>query len=148
MGAQRILQAARAVGALAVVAGVAGPGDAAAAPKRTHESVAVIDLGPPSAEVRRQSPAGLGAGRSDPGIGDCIGDALAGEAADKDAVELAAAIAEAQRAFGALDCAVARAAGTRAAGIASARRAAGLPVPELARAWTYVLLCADRAGDA
>jgi hypothetical protein len=81
-------------------------------------------------------------------IGDGVEDALAGAALDKDSLELGAALAEAQRAFGALDCPAAIAAGKRAAGIAAARQAAGLPAPELARAWTYVLLCADRANDA
>ena len=71
-------------------------------------------------------------------------DALAGEATDQDAVRIAAAMAEAQRAYGALDCTVATAAAKAGIGIGAARQAAGLAVPELARAWTYVLLCADR----
>src|SRR5690606_27336498 len=49
--------------------------------------------------------------------------------------------------FGNLDCATTLTASQTAIGIAAARQAAGLPVPELARAWTYVLLCADRTGD-
>jgi hypothetical protein len=107
----------------------------------------VIDLGPPNAEVRQQLQAAIVAGGLAPVLGDGVDDALAGVATDRDAIELATALAEAQRAFGALDCAAARTAGARAGGIAAARQAAGLPVPELARAWTYVLLCADRAGD-
>jgi len=35
----------------------------------------------------------------------------------------------------------------RAIGFAAARQAAGLPAPELVRAWTYELLCADSLGD-
>jgi hypothetical protein len=60
-------------------------------------------------------------------------------------VQLAAAMAEAQRAYGALDCAAAIAAAKIGVGIGAARQAAGLAVPELPRAWTYLLLCADRA---
>jgi hypothetical protein len=97
--------------------------------------------------VRAKLAALVVAGGLEPVIGDGVEDALAGVAADGDAVELAAAIGEAQRAFGALECAAAMKAGREAAGIAAARQAAGLPVPELARAWTYVLLCADRTND-
>src|SRR5262249_20709465 len=35
----------------------------------------------------------------------------------------------------------------QAIGLAAARQAAGRPVPELARAWAYLLLCADRDGQ-
>jgi hypothetical protein len=144
MGPQRILQAAAVATALIAHAAVAR----AEAPVR-RERVAVIDLGPsPDPAVRRQLLAGVVAAGFEPVIGDGVEDALAGEVADQDALELAAALAEAQRAFGALDCPAATAAGKQAAGIAAARQAAGLPVPELPRAWTYVLLCADRANDA
>ena len=60
------------------------------------------------------------------------------------ACALAAAMADAQRKFGALACKDAIAAAQTAIAIAAARQAAGLAVPELPRAWTYVLLCADR----
>jgi hypothetical protein len=62
-------------------------------------------------------------------------------------VELAAALATAQRAFGALSCGEVTPAAKRAIGLAAARQAAGRPVPELPRAWTYLLLCADREGQ-
>ncbi|MBS1122331.1 MAG: hypothetical protein H6Q90_4559 [Deltaproteobacteria bacterium] len=147
MGPQRVLQAA------CFVAVALGLGITEAAPARTHERVAIIDLGPSRIEgpsdpaVRRQLNAALVAAGLDVVIGDGVDDALAGESQDLDAVQLAAAITEAQRAFGALDCKAARVASTTAISIAAARQASGLPVPELPRAWTYLLLCADRAGD-
>jgi hypothetical protein len=147
MGAQRVLQAAVVAVALIAHAAVAV---GAPAGKGRRERVAVVDLGPPGpgeAEVRRQLAAAVVAAGFEAVVGDGVEDALAGEVADQDAVELAAAIAEAQRQFGALDCPAATAAARRAVGIAAARQAAGLPAPELARAWTYVLLCADRAND-
>ncbi len=115
---------------------------------RTRERVAVIDLGPADGGALRQRLAGvvLAAGLTVVS-GEGLEEALAGEAADKDAVQLAAAITLAQRAFGELDCKAATAAATSAIGIGSARQAAQLAVPELARAWTYLLLCADRASD-
>jgi len=140
---QRVLQAARAVafGTLALTLSTASAGP------RTHERVAVIDLGPGDDAARKKLATAIVAAGLDVVIGDGIEDALAGRAADRDAVPLAAAIAEAQRAFGTLDCAAATAASKTAIGIAAARQAASLPVPELPRAWTYVLLCADRASD-
>ncbi|HEU0034760.1 MAG TPA: hypothetical protein VFQ53_29250 [Kofleriaceae bacterium] len=107
----------------------------------------MIDLGPSDPAVRRQLAAALVAAGLEPVVGDGVEDALAGDNVDRDAVQLAAAVAEAQRAFGALDCKAATTASQTAIGLAAARQAAGLPVPELARALTYVLLCADRAGD-
>jgi hypothetical protein len=77
-------------------------------------------------------------------IGDGIEDALAGRDVDGDAVQLAAAVATAQRAFGELRCSDASTAARQAIGIAAARQAAGRAAPELVRAWTLVLLCADR----
>ena len=122
-------------------------GVASAAPTRLHERVAVIDLGPGDGTIRRQLATAVVTAGLDPVIGDGIEDALAGIAAEPDAVALAAALDEAQRAFGALDCKAAVAAAKRAAGIGAARQAAGLAVPELPRAWSYALLCADRGGD-
>jgi hypothetical protein len=147
MGPQRVLQA---VALAAVLVGLAAARAHAAPEARgKRERAAVIDLGPAPADatVRTKLAALVVAGGLEPVIGDGVEDALAGVAADRDAVELAAAIGEAQRAFGALECAAAMKAGREAAGIAAARQAAGLPVPELARAWTYVLLCADRTND-
>jgi hypothetical protein len=119
----------------------------AAAPAKTRERVAIIDLGPSNPVVRQKLAAAMIAGGLDALIGDGVEDALAGENVDKDAVQLAAAIAQAEDAFGKLDCKLATEASTLAIGIAAQRQAANLPVPELPRALAYVLLCADRAGD-
>lgn len=137
MGVERVLQAAGWLTALATATAVAAP----------REPVAVIDLGPPDPAVRQRLAAAIVGGGLDALIGDGLDDALAGESASPDAVQLAAALAEAQRAFGALDCARTLTAARTAIGIAAARQAAGLAVPELPRAWTYALLCADRTGD-
>lgn len=145
MGPQRVLQA------VAVVALAAHT--AAAAPDRNHERLAVIDLGPAPAQgegergVRQRLAGAVVAAGFDPVIGEGIEDALAGVSADRDAIQLAQTMAEAQRAFGALDCTAAIKAAQAALGIAAARQAAGLAAPELARALTYMLLCADRSGD-
>lgn len=144
MGAQRVLQAAVAV--------VAFAGIAQAKPR---ERVAVIDLGPKGSghgpdddlTVRKAIAGKLVAGGFDPVAGDGLEDALAGESSDADDVLLAAAMAEAQRAFGALDCAAAVTAANQAIGLAAARQAAGIAVPELPRATAYVVLCADRANN-
>jgi hypothetical protein len=80
----------------------------------------------------------------EPVIGEGVEDALAGRDVDRDAAPLAAALATAQRAFGELACADVTPAAQQAIGLAAARQAAGLAAPELARAWTYLLLCADR----
>lgn len=104
----------------------------------------MIDLGPGDASKQLQ-PA-LVAGGFEPVIGDGVEDALAGRDADRDGVQLASALDTAQRAFGDLRCTDVVAAAKQAIGIAAARQAAGKPVPELARAWALVLLCADREG--
>ncbi len=143
MGLERVLQAARrlSVSALVVVASVAS-----AAPKQ--DRIAVIDVGPTdSGLARRAIHAAIVSGGLAPLIGDGVDDALAGEDLTPDAARLAAAMAEAQRAFGQLDCAQTITASNTAIGIAAARQAAGMPVLELPRAWTYVLLCADRSGN-
>lgn len=144
MGVERVLQDARQrLSTLAIVALVALATSAADAAPR--ERVAVIDLGPADGGAMRARLASvvIGAG-FEAVMGDAVEDALAGEATDQDAVRIAAAMAEAQRAYGALDCTAATAAAKIGIGIGAARQAAGLAVPELARAWTYVLLCADR----
>src|SRR5688500_8234066 len=141
MGPQRVLQAASAVAIL--VAAVAARADV---PARARERIAVIDLGPTQDGVRKQLAEASVAAGFEVALGDGIEDALAGADVDKDAVQLAGALAEAQRAFGALDCKATIAATTQAIGIAAARQAAGLPVPELTRAWTYALLCNDQLG--
>jgi hypothetical protein len=121
----------------------------AAAP-RVHERIAVIDLGAGSgaskgfADVQHKLQAAIVAAGLDPVIGDGVEDALAGRDIDRDTVELDAALAAAQRAFGELRCSDVTPEAEQAVGLAAARQAAGRPVPELARAWTYLLLCADR----
>jgi len=142
MGVERVLQAA----ARLIV--VLGATTAIAAPR---ERVAVIDLGPDDpandSVIRQKLAAAIVAGGLDAVIGDGVEDALGGSSTDPDALQLAVALGEAQRAFGALDCKAAITASKTAIGIAAARQAAGLAVPELARGWTYVMLCADRDGD-
>jgi len=125
------------------VAAGAAPG----APGR--ERIAVIDLGGASrgADATRQLEAAITAAGYAPVIGDGVEDALAGRDTERDAIELAAAIATAEHAFGALACREVVPAARQAIGLAAARQAAGRPVPELARAWAYVLLCADRDGQ-
>jgi hypothetical protein len=157
MGPQRVLQAVVVVASVAI----ARTPPVAAAP-RSHERIAVIDLGaglgagldagpdtgPRAGVTRADVPhalrAAIAAAGLDPVIGDGVEDALAGHDVDRDTIQLAAALAAAQRAFGELRCGDVTAAAQQAIGIAAARQAAGLAAPELARAWTYVLLCADR----
>ena len=120
---------------------------ASAAP--SQDRIAVIDVGPTDGGIaRREIANAIVKGGLSPLIGDGIDDALAGEDLTPDAARLAAAMAEAQRAFGQLDCAATTASANTAIGIAAARQAAGMPVPELPRAWTYVLLCAERGTNA
>ncbi|HLL22156.1 MAG TPA: hypothetical protein VK427_08490, partial [Kofleriaceae bacterium] len=108
----------------------------------------MIDLGPDDGgELRRQLLAISVDAGFDVVIGDGIEDALAGIAVDQDTIALATSLAEAQRAFGALDCAAAIKASEQAIAIGAMRQAAALAVPELSRALTYTLLCRDKAGD-
>ncbi len=108
----------------------------------------MIDLGDPAdPQLRAALAAKLSTAGFEPLHGDGLEDALAGEGGDTDGVLLAAAMADAQRAFGALDCKAAVTAANQAIGLAAARQAAGLAVPELPRATAYLVLCADRAGD-
>lgn len=98
-------------------------------------------------DIPRQLQAAIVAAGFTPVIGDGVDDALAGRDVERDAAALAAAIADAEHAFGALACGDVIPAARQAIGIAAARQAAGRPVPELPRAWAYVLLCADRDGQ-
>ena len=107
----------------------------------------MIDLGPDDG-ARQKLAAAVVDGGLEAVIGDGVEDALGGVNADRDAITLAAALAEAKDKFGALACDDATKAAQTAISIAAARQAAGLDVPELPRAWAYVLLCADRTGDA
>lgn len=126
------------------------PGASAASAAPRSERVAVIDLGPNPADasVRGKLASAIVDASLEPVYGDGIEDALAGIDADRDSVELAAAMADAQQKFGTLDCKGAITAAQNAISLGAARQAAGIAVPELAKAWTYVLLCADRTGDA
>ena len=155
MGPQRVLQAALALGALGTLGLAVAAGPAAAAPRAQrvslHERIAVIDLGAgaahPAADVPRKLATAIVAAGFDPVIGDGVEDALAGHDQERDEVTLAAAMATAARAFGALACGEVLPAARQAIGLAAARQAAGHPAPELVRAWAYVLLCTDRDGQ-
>jgi len=116
---------------------------AAAAPR---ERVAVVDLSPDAApaDARARLAAAIAAAGFESLAGDGLDVALAGGDVDRDAGELAAAMTTAARAFGELHCSEVVPAAKQAIGLAAARQAAGRPAPELARAWTYLLLCADR----
>jgi hypothetical protein len=139
MGAQQVLRAT--AGCVLVCASAA----VAIAAPRTSDAVAVIDLGP--GDVRTQLNAALVKQDLEVLVGNGVDDALAGISVDRDALALAAAMADAQTKFGALACKDATTSAQTAIALAAARQAAGLAVPELTRAWTYVLLCADRLGN-
>ncbi len=139
MGPQQVLRAAAACAVIGASAAVA-----VAAP-RLSDGVAVIDLG--AGDVRQQLDAALVSKDLEVLVGNGVEDALAGISIDRDAFALATAMAEAQSKFGALACKDATTAAQSAIAIAAARQAAGIAVPELPRAWTYVLLCADRVGN-
>src|SRR4051812_21335713 len=151
MGPQRVLQAAVAVALAAIApAAAAAPDAAAPAGPRSRERIAVIDLGGgPGGATDALQPlqTAIVAPGFAPGIGDGVEDALAGRDTERDTTALAAAMATAEHAFGALACPEAIPAARQAIGIGAARQAAGRPVPELPRAWAYVLLCADRDGQ-
>ena len=120
---------------------------ASAAPNAQHERAAVIDLGPSDGgAIRHKLATAIVAAGFDPVIGDGVEEALAGIAIDRDAIALQISVEEAEHAFGQLSCKDALAAARIAVPLGAARQAAGLPVPELARALTYILLCADREG--
>lgn len=108
-----------------------------------------MDLGPADDGTARRivSEAAAQAGL-EPVTGNGVDEALAGIAVDRDGVLLAAAMQDAEHAFGRLRCDDAVKAAKTAIGLAAERQAAGLPVPELTHAWAYVLLCADKNGDA
>jgi hypothetical protein len=153
MGTQQVLRAAAAFGLIAGLAvGVAhaapAPDQAASHHGAAGEHVAVIDLGPADDGAVR---AALDAKLANAGLvalaGDGLDAALAGIHVDADAATLAAAMSEAKRAFGELDCTATVRAAREAIGISAARQAAGIAVPELPRALAYTLLCADRTGD-
>jgi len=109
----------------------------------------VIDLGPGAQDpaVRQQLDAALVAAGLSPALGDGLANALAGIDEARDQAPLTKALGDAQQAFGALDCKAATTAARNAIAILAARQAAGIETPELAKAWTYLLLCADRNGD-
>src|SRR3569623_1245067 len=146
MGAQQVLRAA-ACAVLIASPAVAGSAWKGTSPK-LHERVAVIDLGPSDEQAHKQIlEAAVEAGLA-PILDAGIDEALSGVAVDRDGLAHAAAMADAEHAFGALKCSDAVKAARIAIGLAAQRQAAGLPVPELTHALAYVLLCADKAGDA
>jgi hypothetical protein len=136
MGAQQVL---RSLACCALISSTA-----IAAPRK--EPVAVIDLGPAEASVVHTLEAALVNAGMQP-LDAATEAALAGNGAGNDTIELAAAMTDAQQKFGALDCKGTIAAAKTALPLLAQRQAAALPVPELPRAWAYVLLCADRGGD-
>jgi hypothetical protein len=158
MGPQQVLRAAGVLAALAIgafgsVARADDQPDKAAAVdarKPTHERIAIVDLGPNAADATTRQK--LAAAATDAGLDPAVGDdgidaALAGQTADLDQPQLTDAIDRATKAFAALDCKTAVPAATLAIGLMAARQADGFPVPELARAYAYQLLCADRTND-
>ena len=108
----------------------------------------MIDLGPPDEQAHKQVLEAAVEAGLEPILDAGVDEALAGIAADRDGLMLAAAMQDAEHAFGALKCNDAVKAAKLAIGLAAERQAAGLPVPELTHALAYVLLCADKAGDA
>jgi hypothetical protein len=137
MGAQQILRAAACCALIGTTA--------YAAPSK-KEPVAVIDLGPADPDLDRALAAALVHADLAP-LDDLTEAALTGQAAESDALALATAMARAQQKFGALDCKGTISAVKKALPLLAARQAGQVPVPELARAWAYALLCADRIGD-
>ena len=109
----------------------------------------MIDLGPNAQDpaVRQQLDAALVAAGLSPALGDGLANALAGIDEMRDQAPLAKSLGDAQQAFGALDCKAATNAARGAIAILAGRQAAGIATPELSKAWTYLLLCADRGGD-
>ena len=106
----------------------------------------MIDLGPPDVSIRHTLEHAIGKAGMVP-LDDATEDALAGNGTTSDKVELDVAMTDAQQKFGALDCKGTIAAAKTALPLVAQRQAAGIPVPELKRAWAYMLLCADRTGD-
>src|SRR5690349_12689701 len=148
MGPQQVLRAATCVAVATGLAGSAGAAPRHRAGSGAHERVAIIDLGPPDGgAARRTLGTAVVAAGMDPLLGDGLDDALAGIDRAGDDALIAVAISAAKEAFGELDCAKASQAAREAIGLAAARQAAGIAVPELPRALAYVLTCADRNGD-
>lgn len=143
MGAKPVFRATVVVNAVVVAAAWLNLSHASPGAERA----AIIDLGPPNAAVRSSLARSLVEAGLEPVVGDGVEDALAGVASDRDSTGLAAAMADASYRFGQLDCPAAEQAARQALAVIAARQASGIAVPELSRAWAYVLLCADRAGN-
>ncbi|HEY0252689.1 MAG TPA: hypothetical protein VGC41_14235 [Kofleriaceae bacterium] len=107
----------------------------------------MIDLGPDDPGARRVLETALVNAGLAP-LDEPVAKALAGQGAENDAIQLAAAMSDAQQKFGALDCKGTITAAKKALPLLAERQAAELAVPELPRAWAYLMLCADRGGDA
>jgi PEGA domain len=133
--------------------GPAAPSPAAGARASAGERVGIIDLGREQEGVRRtrraeleKALAGVEGVRpvDDPGLRL----ALAGETSDPGMAAGRRALAEAQAAFGALECARARGEADRAVLALAGAQAAGADVAgELRRAHSIRLSCADQGGD-
>jgi hypothetical protein len=149
MVAQQVLR--KAVAAAALVALAAGP--ARAGKPAEDQAIAVIDLGRGTDAERAtrraelvQGIAGVQGLRNldDPELRG----ALAGEQPDRRAEVGRKALAEAARAFGALDCTRAVHGGETAVLELAAAQASGAAVGgDLVQAYVYQLLCADQVGD-
>jgi len=119
----------------------------------TGERIGVIDLGGGEESERQAQRArvesGLAGKRGVRPVDDAgLRQALIGESSDPQLVEGRRALAGAQTAFGALDCARARGDADRAVLALAIAQAAGAPVAdELRRAHTIRLVCADQGGD-
>lgn len=100
-----------------------------------------------NASIRAALTQALASAGLEPIAGDGVEYALAGVVADRDATTLDVALADAERSFRQLACFEVNVAAQRALRVLAARQASGIAVPELPRAWTYLLQCADRTGD-
>jgi hypothetical protein len=155
MGSQQILRAA----ALVAVAAVSATAHAQSAPAPAASSsttttaisgrapVAVVDLtaaGDAAAALRQELITAGFAVLTAPDLDA----ANAGIDGGKDLGEALAALDLARSSFGALDCPAAQQAAESAISTLAARGAAGIDgASQLSTAWSYLLLCRDRAGD-
>lgn len=136
MGTQQVLR----VAVAGLIVGV-GAGVAVAAP-----TVAIVDTRAGDDRVARDELAAALAGVELEVLTGPRAEALGGRADDDRAADRA--LAEAQDGFGELDCGRARPSAERAVTLLAGRTAAGHDERgRAARAWSYVLLCADRDGD-
>lgn len=143
MGTKQLLRAATLANCAVIAAASIDATYASPAAERT----AIIDLGPANAAVREGLFRAVIDANLAPITGEGVEDALTGIASDRDTTALKNAMALAQRSVEKSDCAAAMLSARRALLVIAARQASGLAVPELPRAWSYILVCADRSGD-